>query len=375
MYPLYIVRGWIRVPRAFVVSEVRTLTKAVAAFAVALLALALWGSPAWAQAVLSVEKTDTPDPVTVGDVLTYTIVVENTGNADATNVELIDTLPAQTEFISATATSGDCDEPPEGTLDAVECDLNDIANGESATVTIRVRAATTGDINNTATATSLDVPTVTGTDATRTTVVPDLVIRKLDDPDPVTPEDLLLYTLRVTNRGPDTVNDIVVIDDLPLDDVDLVRFQSDDFICRRNAAAQSGLIRCEGSLAEGETGTVEIVVEPEREGTIRNTAEVRAEGSRVDRDTEETTVEADAEETTAEETTAEETTAEETTGEQTTDQKTTDEQTTVIDGQTILIPDELADTTLPATGGPSGIALAAGCALLGVGLIINRIFR
>ena len=72
-----------------------------------------------------------------------------------------------------------------------------------------------------------------------------------------------------------------------------------------------------------------------------------------------------AEETTAEETTAEETTAEETTG----------EQTTVIDGQTILIPDKLADTTLPETGGPSGIALAAGCALLGVGLIINRIFR
>ena len=72
----------------------------------------------------------------------------------------------------------------------------------------------------------------------------------------------------------------------------------------------------------------------------------------------------------AEETTAEETTAEETTGEQ-----TTGEQTTVIDGQTILIPDKLADTTLPETGGPSGIALAAGCALLGVGLIINRIFR
>ena len=30
---------------------------------------------------------------------------------------------------------------------------------------------------------------------------------------------------------------------------------------------------------------------------------------------------------------------------------------------------------LPKTGGPSGIVLAAGCALLGVGLIVNRIFR
>ena len=91
---------------------------------------------------------------------------------------------------------------------------------------------------------------------------------------------------------------------------------------------------------------------------------------------EETTAEeTTAEETTGEETTGEETTGEETTAEETTAEETTGEQTTVIDGQTILIPDKLADTTLPETGGPSGIALAAGCALLGVGLIINRIFR
>ncbi len=75
-----------------------------------------------------------------------------------------------------------------------------------------------------------------------------------------------------------------------------------------------------------------------------------------------------------EETTDEETTDEETTEEETTEE-TTDEETTVIDGQTILIPDELSDTTLPETGGPSGYVLAAGCALLGVGLIINRIAR
>ncbi len=72
MCPLYIVRGWIRVPRAFVVSEVRTLTKVVVAFAVALLALALWGSPAWAQADLTVKKTDSPDPVTEAKILTPT---------------------------------------------------------------------------------------------------------------------------------------------------------------------------------------------------------------------------------------------------------------------------------------------------------------
>ncbi len=61
-------------PRAFVVPEVRTFVKVLAAVAVAFLALALWGSPAWAQAELTVNKTDSPDPVTEGEVLTYTIV-------------------------------------------------------------------------------------------------------------------------------------------------------------------------------------------------------------------------------------------------------------------------------------------------------------
>jgi hypothetical protein len=81
------------------------------------------------------------------------------------------------------------------------------------------------------------------------------------------------------------------------------------------------------------------------------------------------------EETTDEETTDEETTDEETTDEETTEETTagktddTDDEGDVIAGS---IPE--ADE-LPDTGGPSGIALAAGCALLGVGLIVNRIFR
>ena len=77
------------------------------------------------------------------------------------------------------------------------------------------------------------------------------------------------------------------------------------------------------------------------------------------------------------ETTAE--TTAETTGEatnKTTAERTGDgEETMVKDGETIIMPDELADTKLPATGGPGGYGLAAGCALLGVGLILNRIVR
>lgn len=382
-------------PRAFVVSEVRTLAKVVAAFAVALLTLALWGSPAWAQAELTIDKIDRPDPVTEGEILTYTIEVENTAEVSdpadpdantASDVEVVDTLVGPgLRFVSAQSAAGDCTGVDPGDIGGVvRCELGDLAPDESATVTIRVRptgqAAQVGTVLNTACveADNGDPASPDDCDETTTTVLPNIVIDKLDDRDPVRVGGNVLYTLRVTNEGSATIGpgDLVVIDELPIGDVRLVSVDSNFFDCDP-LDPPTGRIRCESRADFGpeDTASIKITVDPDEAGTIRNTAEVRVEGVRVDRDTEETTVKADAEETTAEETTDEETTDEETTDEQTTDQKTTDEQTTVIDGQTILIPDKLADTTLPETGGPSGIALAAGCALLGVGLIINRIFR
>jgi len=81
------------------------------------------------------------------------------------------------------------------------------------------------------------------------------------------------------------------------------------------------------------------------------------------------------EETTDEETTEEESTEE--TTEETSERERSGEETTVVDGQTILIPKGVAAAELPDTGGPTGggFVLAAGCALLGVGLILNRIVR
>ena len=102
-----------------------------------------------------------------------------------------------------------------------------------------------------------------------------------------TREGLLLYTLRVTNQGSTGANGVVITDDLPIE-VNLVRFESDDFTCQEDA----GLVRCTGNLPVGETGTVRILVEPEVAGTIENTAEVRVAGVRtaIDEDTAETLV-------------------------------------------------------------------------------------
>jgi uncharacterized repeat protein (TIGR01451 family) len=82
---------------------------------------------------LSITKSDTPDPVTPGGTLTYSLDVTNNGSGDATNVIVTDTLPLGVTFDPATSSPG-CAELG----GVVTCDLGDLANGASATVTIVV---------------------------------------------------------------------------------------------------------------------------------------------------------------------------------------------------------------------------------------------
>ena len=94
---------------------------------------------------LQVTKTDSPDPVTAGARLTYTIAVRNNGPDRATGVRVTDTLPARTTFVSATASQGNCTgrEP-------VTCNLGALASGETATITVVVEPRRAGTITNTA---------------------------------------------------------------------------------------------------------------------------------------------------------------------------------------------------------------------------------
>jgi len=98
-----------------------------------------------AAADLSVAKSDSPDPVSKGAQLTYSIVVTNHGPGSAAGVQLTDTLPANVQFASATSTVGSCAQ----TGSTVACNLGDLNNGTSVTVTIIVTPKRTGIITNT----------------------------------------------------------------------------------------------------------------------------------------------------------------------------------------------------------------------------------
>jgi uncharacterized repeat protein (TIGR01451 family) len=107
---------------------------------------------------LEVVKADSLDPVTSGQMLTYTLTVTNNGPADATGVILTDTLPTGVSFASATASQGD---PPMALEGVVTVALGNLAAGGSATVTIVVDVGrnTFGPITNTASVTASEPET------------------------------------------------------------------------------------------------------------------------------------------------------------------------------------------------------------------------
>lgn len=96
---------------------------------------------------LAITKTDAPDPVAPGAQLTYTIMVENLGLADAPNVVVTDTLPAGTTLVSSTG----CLESPAG--GAPTCTIASVPGSGSAVVTlvVSVSPAAIGPLVNVAT--------------------------------------------------------------------------------------------------------------------------------------------------------------------------------------------------------------------------------
>lgn len=105
---------------------------------------------------LSITKSDSPDPVTANQNLTYTIQVANAGPANATNVQITDDLPAGVNFVSATA---GCSEAS-GT---VTCNAGHLVNGQSKQHQIVVQPTQAGQITNTAQVSS-DEPDSAGAD-------------------------------------------------------------------------------------------------------------------------------------------------------------------------------------------------------------------
>lgn len=96
---------------------------------------------------LELTKTDQPDPVFLGEMLTYELIVQNNGPGLATDVTITDTLPGAVSYLAAIPSQGTCSQLG----DTVTCDLGALPPGANATVLIEVMAPDVeGPITNTA---------------------------------------------------------------------------------------------------------------------------------------------------------------------------------------------------------------------------------
>jgi uncharacterized repeat protein (TIGR01451 family) len=97
---------------------------------------------------IALSKTASPEPVSAGGKLTYTITARNLSTTNsASNVAVNDPLPAGVTFKSASASQGLCS----GTA-TVACSLGVVPAGATATVTVAVIPKAAGPLSNTATA-------------------------------------------------------------------------------------------------------------------------------------------------------------------------------------------------------------------------------
>lgn len=103
--------------------------------------------PAVAPPDLSINKVDFPEPVVVGNTLTYTAWVSNFGPGPATGVRFRDFLPRTATFVSATPSQGVCGAPVN---QVVGCLLGTVPAGTAVvTVTVVVIPTQAGRIGNT----------------------------------------------------------------------------------------------------------------------------------------------------------------------------------------------------------------------------------
>jgi uncharacterized repeat protein (TIGR01451 family) len=163
---------------------------------------------------LEVEKRASASRVTVGQRVTYRIVVRNNGPASAPDAKLTDTLNRRATVVSVTTTSGSCT-----TSIPITCSLGAIESGASVTITVVIKPRASGRARNAASATSC-----CGTDSTSANNLDtvDVNVRKVTlrltkvaSRSSVRAGERFSYRIRVRNPTKGEARNVKVCDRLP----------------------------------------------------------------------------------------------------------------------------------------------------------------
>ena len=161
--------------------------------------------------------TKTPDRTVagVGDLITYRLVVENRGDGPAEDVVLVDTPILRADVVSIEASQGTCVAGP-----PARCELGTIEAGDRVTITAVMRAGQPGLLTNGVVVTgplpepsdgnNADVAGVRIVDRSARVTISKRASRAR-----VRPGGKVIFTIRVSSRGPETARRLVTCDRLP----------------------------------------------------------------------------------------------------------------------------------------------------------------
>ncbi|MCG8399083.1 DUF11 domain-containing protein, partial [Bacillus atrophaeus] len=210
-----------------------------------------------------------------GSTITYTIVITNIGNVlDAINVILTDPIPTGTTFTPGSVT---VDGIPTTDNPSTGIPLGDIPPGGTVTVTFQVQVNTfpvpNFPITNIANVRADNSQLIESNEVETTQAVADLTLIKQADPTLINCDDIITYTITVTNNGPDEVTNIILTDIEP---------SGTDFI--PNSVFIGGILQPGadpnagvdiGTLAPGETQIIQFKVKNvSNQCFILNTSEI-----------------------------------------------------------------------------------------------------
>lgn len=178
------------------------------------------------QPILSLVKSANTSNATVGDTVVYTMTVQNTGNLDA-SVTIVDTVPTGTSFVPNSVQINGVPQP--GSNPTTGIVVGTVPAG--ATVVIAVSLEVTVDalpspqeLRNQATANYTYSPPdgrlLNGSVQSNVVVIPVSapnvnVVKTADVIDAVV-GDTITYTIVITNSGLETVNNVIMIDQIPV---------------------------------------------------------------------------------------------------------------------------------------------------------------
>ncbi|WP_169981199.1 choice-of-anchor L domain-containing protein [Tautonia rosea] len=231
------------------------------------------------QVELAVTKTDGQVSAVPGTMVSYTIVVSNTGPSSTVNGRLVDLLPADLQNPGYTVISGGTGaarvtSPGSGTGHIDELFLLNPGGTLTFTVTGLLAASARGTLSNTATVsaaldeTETDPSNNSATDTSSITPAVDLSVTKSAAAGPIRVGESLTYTVIVSNAGPSDATNILLQDMLPPGMVFVSASEG-------SASESGGVVSINlGSMASGDSTTITLLVRPTAAGSTTNTVVV-----------------------------------------------------------------------------------------------------